>query len=115
MATIIDPVLAKSLVQEYQQQNAAAGGPAIVTPDGLFLNGFFLDRDSLTAILADPKVVGVSLKLAKHPSFKGSAGHQFTVLYAGAVANTAPSPVTPYVTSGDIYCDPPPCPPHCAS
>ena len=113
MASIIDPESAKSLIQEYQQQNAAPGGPAIKTHEGHLLNGYFLDRESLEAILKDPKVAGVSLKLAKHPDFKGKPGNHFTVLYSGATPNTAPDAETPYVNTGAVYGDSPPCPPWC--
>ena len=115
MATIIDRTLAKSLIKEYQTQNAAPGGPAIKTTDGHFLNGYFLDRKSLETILSNPNAAGVSLHLAKHPAAAGSAENQFTVLYAGAEANTAPGAVAPYVNNGDIYGDTPPCPPYCPS
>jgi hypothetical protein len=115
MASIIDPESAKNLISEYQQQNAAAGGPAIKTPDGHLLNGYFLDRESLEKILSNPKVAGVSLHLAKHPDFKGSADHQFTVLYSGAEPNNEKGATAPFVTAGDIYAGPPPCPPHCST
>jgi hypothetical protein len=113
MASTIDAESAKSLISEYQQQNAASGGPAIKTPDGHLLNGYFLDRESLDKILSNPKVAGVSLHLAKHSDFKGSQSHHFTVLYAGAEPNTAANPVTPYINTGEIYKDPPPCPTNC--
>ena len=113
MAKKIDPASAKSLIQQYQQQNGASGGHAIKTPDDKLLNGYFLDRESLESILSNPKVAGVSLHLAKHPDFKGNAGHHFTVLYAGAEPNTATNPTTPYVNTGEIYSDPPPCPTYC--
>jgi hypothetical protein len=115
MASIIDPEKAKSLIKEYQQQNSASGGPAIKTPEGHFLNGYFLDRSTLETILSNPKAVGISLHLAKHPDFTGSDSNHFTLLYAGAELNEAANPVTPYLNAKDIYGDPPPCPPHCAS
>jgi hypothetical protein len=115
MATIIDPESAKSLIKEYQQQNAAAGGPAIKTPEGHLLNGYFLDRESLETILSNPKVAGVSLHLAKHPASTGSAENHFTMFYAGAEPNTAANPTTPFVRAGDIYDGPPPCPPMCSN
>jgi hypothetical protein len=115
MASIIDPESAKSLIREYQQQNAASGGPAIKTPEGHLLNGFFLDRESLQKILSNPKAAGVSLHLAKHPDFKGAPSNHFTVLYTGAEPNTAPDAKTPFANAGDIYGDPPPCPPHCST
>jgi hypothetical protein len=115
MATIIDPESAKSLIKEYQQQNSASGGPAIKTPEGHFLNGYFLDRESLEKILSDPKAVGVSLHLAKHPNFKGSDSHHFTMVYGGAEPNTAPDAKTPHVNTGVMYSEPPPCPPMCSS
>ena len=115
MASIIDPTLAKSLIKEFQQQNAAAGGPALLTPDGQFLNGFFIDRQSLEAILSNPNVVGVSVNLAKHPDFAGKPDHVFTIAIVGAEPNTAPNATTPYVRSGDLYDLMPPCPPFCTS
>ena len=115
MASIIDPESAKSLIKEYQQQNAAAGGPGIKTPEGDFLNGYFLDRESLETILSNPDVAGVSLHLAKHPASAGSAENHFTVFYAGAAPNTAPNAATPYVKAGDVYGDVPPCPPSCST
>jgi hypothetical protein len=113
MATIIDPESAKSLIKEYQQQNSAPGGPAIKTHEGHLLHGYFLDRKSLESILSNPKVEGVSLHLAKHPDFKGADSHHFTVLYAGAEPNTAANPATPYVNTGAVYGDTPPCPTVC--
>jgi hypothetical protein len=115
MASIIDPESAKSLIKEYQQQNAASGGPAIKTHEGHLLNGYFLDRESLEKILSNPKVAGVSLHLAKHPDFKGAQSNHFTMLYAGAEPNTAPDAKTPFVAASDIYGPVPPCPPKCDS
>ena|ERR1700733_11966786 len=112
MASTIDPQSAKSLMKEYQQQNAAAGGPALKTPDGSFLNGFFIDRESLERILKNPKAVGVSIHLAKHPNFKGSKENHITILYAAAEPN-ATTGAAPYVNNGEICGDPPPCPPYC--
>jgi hypothetical protein len=115
MASIIDPESAKSLIQEYQQQNASAGGPAIKTPDDQFLNGFFIDRESLESVLSNPKVAGVSLHLAKHPDFAGSSDNKFTVVFAGAEPNTAAGATTPYVNTGDPFDNVMPCPPYCSA
>ena len=115
MASIIDSVSAKSLIQEYQQQNAAPGGPAIKTAEGHDLHGFFIDRESVEAILSNPQAVGISLHLAKHPDFKGAASHNFTVLYVAAEAFAGTGATSPYVNTGNIYCDPPPCPRNCGT
>ncbi len=115
MASIIDPESAKSLISEYQQQNAAPGGPAIKTHEGHLLNGYFLDRESLEKILSNPKVAGVSLHLAKHPDFKGAQSNHFTMLYAGAEPNTAKDAKTPFAAASDIYGPVPPCPPRCTT
>ena len=116
MASIIDPQLATSLIQEYQTQNSTAAGPAIMTPDGKYLNGFFIDRQSLEAILtSNPQIVGISLNLAKHPDFIGSKENIFTIVFAGAEPNNAQNPVTPYISSGDIYDFVQPCPPYCSN
>jgi hypothetical protein len=112
MANIITPEKAKSLIQEYRAQNAATGGPGLVTPDKKHHNGFFIDRASLEDILSNPKVAGVSLSFAKHPNHVGSPDNVFTVVYTGA----EPAPTgsaTPYVSSGKMMVDPPPCPPTC--
>lgn len=113
MATIIDPALAKGLIQEYKQQNASDDGPQILTPDDQLLSGFFIDRESLEALLANPNVVGVSINLAKHPDFLGNEGNYFTILYSGAELNTQINAQTPYINTGDICGGPPPCPPYC--
>ncbi|HZY37308.1 MAG TPA: hypothetical protein VFE53_11700 [Mucilaginibacter sp.] len=113
MASTIDPQSAKSLIAEYQQQNAADGGPALKTPDGSFLNGFFIDRESLEQMLENPKAVGVSIHLAKHPDFKGSKENHVTLVYTAAEPNPEPGGA-PYVSSGTMRGDPPPCPPYCA-
>ncbi|MDB5123638.1 MAG: hypothetical protein JWP94_1767 [Mucilaginibacter sp.] len=115
MASTIDPALAKKLIKEYQQHNASANGPGLKTPDDQFLNGYFIDRESLEALLSNPKVAGVSLHLAKHPDFAGKPSNKFTVLYAGAEPNTAAGATTPYVNTGDVYSGPPPCPPWCTT
>src|SRR5258708_12477474 len=112
MGSIIDPGSAKSLIQEYQQQNSAPGGSAITTPEGNFLNGYFVDRESLEAILSNHAAVGVSVYLAKHPDFAGTASHPFTLVYAAAEPNTDPGAPTPYVITRDLYGDPPPFLPH---
>jgi hypothetical protein len=114
MATKIDLAKAKSLIQEYQQQNAAPGGPGIKTPEGHFLNGFFLDRQSLESILSNPKAVGVSLHLAKHESSVGSPENHFNLLFAGAEPNTEGGMPAPHVNTGDIFGDTPICPPWCS-
>jgi hypothetical protein len=111
MATaIIDPATAKSLIQEYQSQNSAPGGSAIVTPNGQFLNGYFLDRGSIEDLLSNPNAVGISLLLAKDPNFVGAPTRQFTVLFTGATGSAAP-----YLASGNIYGPTPPCPPQCVT
>jgi hypothetical protein len=114
MATIIDRDKAKSLIQEYRNQNSATGGPALVTPDKKPHHGFFIDRQSLEDALSNPKVTGISLDLAKHPNYVGSPEHVFTLVYSGAQP-AATGAATPYVSTGNIYCDPPPCPPNCTT
>jgi hypothetical protein len=108
MASPIDPTTARSLISEYQTQNSASGGPALKTPDGSFLKGFFIDRSSLDTILSNPDVTGVSVHLAKEPASQGSSDNIFTILFAGATG-TEP----PFDRDGDIYGAPPPCPPWC--
>ena len=115
MTKIIDRESAKNLIDEYRQQNAADGGPALKTPAGQNLNGFFIDRQSLETILSNPKAMGLSLHLAKHPDFAGAPGNYFTAFLAGAEPNTAANATTPYVNTGDIYGNLPPCPPDCGT
>lgn len=111
MASPIDPTLAKSLIKEYQDQNTAAGGPALKTPEGSFLNGFFIDRKSLEDILKNnPDATGISVHLAKDPVATGKSDNIFTIFFAGA-SGAQP----PFEKSGDIYGGPPPCPPYCTN
>jgi hypothetical protein len=113
MASKIDGELAKTLIREFQQQNSSKTGPGLLTPDNSFINGFFVDRGSLEAVLSDPNVVGISLLHAKDPDFKGQDKNVFTIVFVGAVPNTDPGSTTPYVASGDYYDKLPPCPPNC--
>jgi hypothetical protein len=113
MANIIDPESAKALVHEYRQQNAASNGPNLRTPENKHLNGFFIDRASLLAILSNPDADGVSICFAKDPDFIGSRENVFTLVYTGAKENTSSNEGAPYESCGDIYCGTPPCPPYC--
>ena len=99
----------KSLIAEYQQQNAADGGPGLKTPDGSFLNGFYIDRKSIQDILdSNPDISGISIQLAKDPSATGNPDNIFTIFYTGAIGSTPP-----FTSSGGPYGPPPPCPPYC--
>jgi hypothetical protein len=113
MASIIDPVLAKSLIKEYQQQNTTAGGPGLLTPDKKPLNGYFIDRQSLETLLSNPKVVGISLHHAKHPDFAGKPDNVFTLAFAGAEPNTKLGATARYMNTGPIFDDIGVCPPNC--
>jgi hypothetical protein len=112
MATIVDRETAESLIQEYRTQNSSAGGPALLTSDQGFLNGYFIDRESLRTILDDPKFAGISFYFAKNPDFIGSPENVFTMLYAGAEPAPAGS-ATRFLNTGDVYDHTPPCPPYC--
>ncbi|MBS1519908.1 MAG: hypothetical protein JST50_02835 [Bacteroidetes bacterium] len=107
MATSTDP---KSLIAEYQQQNSAAGGPGLKTPDGYFLNGFYIDRKTIEDILnSNPDISGISVQLAKDPSATGKPDNIFTIFLTGAIGTTPP-----FTASGDpTGTPPPPCPPWC--
>lgn len=118
MASPIDPNLALQLINEYREQNAADDGPGLKTEDNLFLNGYFIDRESLEAILSHPDATGVSINLAKHPDFVGSPEKVFTLVFAGAKPRhehgDGHDHRAPLVQVGDPYCGPPPpCPPWC--
>ena len=115
MASTIDPTLAKSLIKEFQSQNASASGPGLTTPDGAFINGFFIDRKSLETILSDSKIEGVSIEYAKHPDFVGQNTNVFTLIIVGALTNTTPGATTQYISSGDYFDQMPPCPPICTT
>ena len=113
MSSPIDPKLAKSLIKEFQHQNASASGPGLVTQDGHFLNGYFLDRKSLESLLHDPKVAGISLQFAKHPDFAGKEVNVFTLVFVGAVPNKDPHAKAPYKSHGYYMDKTPVCPPIC--
>ncbi|WP_428328064.1 hypothetical protein [Mucilaginibacter sp.] len=116
MASIIDRTLAKSLIENYKQQNATAGGSALLTPDEQLLNGYFIDRASLDAILSNPVFVGLNVHLAKHPDFPDSEKNIITIVFAGAQPNpdyNGSNGVAPYLNSGDLYELVGACPPFC--
>jgi|GEM_PF-555557 len=116
MASIIDRTLAKSLIKEYQNQNAAKGGPCLVTSTEDFLTGYYIDRQSLEAILKNPAFTGLSVYLAKHPDYVDSKENCFTIVFAGAQPNvnfTADGDVAPYANPGDLYEFTGVCPPDC--
>lgn len=113
MASKIDPVLAKSLIKEFQNQNTSTGGPALKTHDGPFITGYFIDRQSIEAVLSNPNVVGVSVHFAKHPDAVGSKDNIFTLVFAGAEPNSKPGALSPHMNTGDIYEQLMPCPPYC--
>jgi hypothetical protein len=115
MASPIDPTLAKSLIKEFQAQNSSASGPGLTTPDGSFINGYFIDRQSLESILSDPAIEGISVQYAKHPDFAGQPGNVFTIVFVGAVTNTDPGATMQYKSSGEYFDKTPPCPPVCCS
>jgi hypothetical protein len=114
MASPIDPKLAKQLIKEYQHENAAPHGPGLKTPDGSFINGFFIDRKNLEAIFAtNPEAVGISINFAKHPEFSGKPDKVYTIAFSGAKKNTDHGAKAPYIRCGEFYSIPPPCPPWC--
>jgi hypothetical protein len=114
MASIIDPAVAKTLIQDYKNRNTAAGGPGLKTPDGAYLHGFFIDRACLEAIFkSNDKCVGISVNFGKNPRFLGVGQNVITLVFAGVVPATGST--TPYETTGDIYSDVPPCPTFCSN
>ncbi|CAN5189760.1 hypothetical protein BH09BAC6_BH09BAC6_17890 [soil metagenome] len=119
MASVIDPQLAKTLIKNYQEQNSSAGGPALKTAYGQFLNGFFIDRESLEAALKNPACTGLSLHFAKHPEHQDSKENVFTIVFAGAEPNpewNEEAENTPkYLNNGDAFEYMTPCPPDCST
>jgi len=82
----------------------------IKAPNGQQLNGFFLDRAEIEALLSTD-ATGIQLHLAKKP---GAAEQEVTlVLSAVKPAISASAISTDAVTQGDVYGDPPPCPTVC--
>jgi hypothetical protein len=115
MASIIDREQAKSLIQEFRNQNKASAEHAWKTPDGQHLHGFFIDRESLENLLSNKENAGIHVYLAKHPDFAGKADKVHTIALVGAQPNTAEGASTPYVNDGDVLDMTPPCPPFCGS
>jgi hypothetical protein len=114
MATIIDRGQAQSLIQQFRKDNSSAGGPALLTPEGKFLNGFFIDADGIKKLLNDtPNLAGIHVYFAKHPSYDGKPDRVYTTMFVASVNNTTPGAATPYTSSGDILDMVPPCPPYC--
>jgi hypothetical protein len=120
MASIIDRTLAKKLISAYQAKNAAAGGPALKTPDGKFLNGFFIDRASIEAMLnCSPDIEGISLHIAVNPDFINDGSENiFTIIFAGAEPNpdfTKTNGAPQYFSKYDVFDQVSPCPPTCSA
>ena len=115
MAQKMDPEMAKSLIKEFRDQNKASGEHAWKTPDGQHLNGFFIDRESIESMLKNEKVVGIHVYFAKHPDFAGKPDKVHTLMIHGSVPNTQPGATTPYLATGDIMDNTPPCPPDCSA
>jgi len=114
MASPIDPTLAKSLIKEFRDQNKASGENALKTPDGQYLHGFFIERQTMEKILADKDNAGMHVYLAKHPNFAGQGDKVHTALVTGSKPNTEPGAATSYVSDGEI-CETPICPPICTT
>jgi len=116
MASVIDKTTAQSLISGYQAQNSGTNGPALLTPDDQFLNGFFISRRCLDAILSDRNNVGVSVHFAKHPDFPSSTDNKFTLILTGAEINPDYPDVpgaAPYVGRYENWDQLSPCPPFC--
>ena len=106
MASSNDP---KSLIREYKRQNSSHGGPALKTPDGSYLNGFYIDRKSIQELLdSNAEITGISIHLAKDPSATGKPDNIFTIFYSGAIGHKPP-----FKSAGKLCGPPPPCPPWC--
>jgi hypothetical protein len=116
MSSVIDKTLAKNLINTYQSQNSGTNGSALITPGGQFLNGFFINRRCLDAILSDNNCVGVSVHLAKHPDHIGSTDNIFTLILTGAEPNPDFPDVdgaAPYIGKYENWDQIMPCPPVC--
>jgi hypothetical protein len=117
MASIIDKALAQTLINAYRAQNSSTDGPALLTPDNQFLNGFFIDRNSLDSILSDSEVAGISIHFAKHPDFPTGDQRIFTIIFAGATPNPGyvkGNGMPPYLNTDHTWDQVEPCPPVCA-
>jgi len=113
MASIIDLTLAKSLIHEFKTQNTSSNGPALLTPDGQHLNGFFIDRHSVETMLSHEGCVGLSLNFAKHPDAVGSDQNIYTIIFTGVEHNAGGNSGTPYKRVGHTVDLLNPCPPYC--
>ncbi len=88
----------------------------LLTPGGQPLNGFFIDRRCLDAILSDPNNVGVAVHFAKHPDHIGSTQNIITLILTGAEPNPEYPDVNgsaPYLGKYENWDQLLPCPPFC--
>lgn len=117
MSAIIDKATAQSLIIGYQAQNSSPAGPGLITPDGEYLEGYFIDRASIDAILSNPDIAGLSLYLAITPGYSGSGKNIFTIVFSGSIPNpdwvAGSATEREYLTSGNVYEYTDICPPHC--
>jgi len=120
MAEIIDRALAQILIKSYQARNTSQQGPQLLTTDQLFLNGYYIDRASLEAVLSNPQFSGITVYLGTHPDCMDSLKNIFTLIFTGAVPNPVytagdGATVSAYLNPGDIYEQVQSCPPYCGS
>ena len=116
MSAVIDKTLAKSLINDFQSLNTANGGPALLTPDGKPLKGFFVDRRCLDAILSDKNNVGVFVHFAKHPEHPGTSDNVITIILTGVEPNPAytdAGDIAPFIGKHEPWDQVLPCPPYC--
>jgi len=117
MSSIIDKKTIQALILEYRAQNSSPDGPGLITPDGQYLNGYFIDRDSIEAVLSNPDIVGLSLHFAVTPGYSGSGKNIFTIAFCGSTPNPnwveGSTTEKTYLASGDVYEFSAPCPPNC--
>ena len=107
----IESELAKKIIKEYSEQNAASPESALKTKDGENLNGFFIDKETLEFIISNPDCEGIHIMLAKHPDFIGSNKHIFNILITSAKTNSSTS--NAIAANTDIFGPGPTCPTIC--
>lgn len=107
----IESELAKKIIKEYNDQNAAVPESALKTKDDENLKGFFIDKETLETILNNADCEGIHVMLAKHPDFIGSEKHIFNILITGANTNSSTS--NTIAANTDIFGPGPTCPTVC--
>jgi hypothetical protein len=107
---IVERQKAINAIKDFQAINF--GSNVILAPAGP-LKGFYVDADSLKAVLSDPTFTGISFWIGKHLDHPGTTDKVLSIYFTGAKPNPAAPPQ--FDNPGDVYEYVNPCPTACGN